>query len=33
MSVPPAVKLAAAPRVQPALDPDIIAAEWSEWDE
>ena len=30
VSVPPAVKLAAAIRARPALDPNIIAAEWSE---
>jgi hypothetical protein len=30
VSMPPAVKLAAAEHAGPALDPDIIAAEWSE---
>jgi hypothetical protein len=29
----PALKLASAENVRPALDPDITAAEWSEWDE
>jgi len=31
--MPPALKLAAAENVRTALDPDITAAEWSEWDE
>jgi len=33
VSVPPAVKLQPHFCAQPTLEPDIIAAEWSEWDE
>jgi len=31
--MPPAVKAGSRYAPRPALDPDIIAAEWSEWDE